>query len=93
MVNTTSTPQHPWPHSLPDQANPLLSFYSHHLSLYADLRGFIEGRAQLEREYAVKLKGMVGKLREKELKERKVVLLTVGEESSRGWEEGLEMRK
>ena len=93
MVNAPSTPQHPWPHALPDQPVPLLSFYAHHLSLYSDLRAFTEQRVQLEREYGTKLKAMVGKLPEKELKERKVVLLTVGEESSKGWEEGLEKRR
>ena len=36
---------------------------------------------------------MVGKLREKELEGRKVVLLTIGEESRKGWQEGLERRK
>lgn len=92
MVNA-SMPAHPWPHSLPSDTSPLLSFYAHHLSLYSDLRSFTEQRAQLEREYGTKLKAMVGKLREKELQGRKVVLLTVGEESGKGWEEGLEKRK
>lgn len=94
MVNATSSaPQHPWPHALPDQSEHILSYYGDHLSLYGDIRSFLEQRAQLDREYGTKLKSMVNKLQEKELKDRRVVILTVGEESSKAWEPGLEQRK
>jgi hypothetical protein len=84
-------PTLPWPTNLPDQCAQILGYTSNWLSLYADVRQFVEARAQLEREYGQKLQSIVRKLAEK--KERKAMSYCVGDDAAKVWDVGMESRR
>lgn len=81
----------PWSSHLPDQHTQILAFLATWIALYADVRAFVEARAQLEREYGIKLQAITRKLAER--RDRRLSALCVGDEPSKGWDTGHESKQ
>ncbi|KAG2123346.1 hypothetical protein BD769DRAFT_1471175 [Suillus cothurnatus] len=72
---------------LPDQVDRISSLFDAHLNLLADVRELYRDRAVLEREYAVKLKQLAKKAREK--KNKSGLSLVVGDNPTKACTESM----